>query len=182
MNKKTKTIETERLMLRAFTLDDAEQMFKNYCSSEKVTEFMEWSPHASVEVTKNFIRDFVFEEYKNGNEYRWAIVLKEIGEVVGAIDVVLKVDKKKLAELGWVLGDKFWGRGIMPEAATAVVNYLFDEGFVRIQALHKCENKKSGRVMQKLGMLHEGILKRYSLDNKGNYHDCEMYAIINPKF
>ena len=87
------------------------------------------------------------------------------------------IEKLKL-EIGYVLSDYYWGRGIMPEAGKVVISYLFEEGFNRIQALHDEENPKSGRVMQKIGMEYEGTLKQYEKRSDGKFSNCKIYAII----
>ena len=173
----TKTIETERLILRKFELKDAEQMFKNYCSRKKVTQFLTWEPHKTVEDTKNYLKNIILPAYNEISTYRWAIVLKENNQVVGCIDVVNSSENKKRAELGWVLSDDYWGQGIMPEAAKEVVKYLFDIGYIRIEAIHDVRNPKSGRVMKKINMEHEGVLRKYNPDWTGELQDCDMWAI-----
>lgn len=174
----SKTIETERLILRKFKLDDAQQLFDNYGSHEVVTKFLTWKPHSSIEVTKDYLSNVVIPEYEQEYTYRWAIVLKENNEVIGCIDVVHKNIPKTSAELGYVLSDYHWGKGIMPEAARAVIAYLFDEGFHRITAVHDVENPKSGRVMQKAGMEYEGTLRQYERRSDGHFCDCKLYSII----
>lgn len=176
-NHGTKIIETERLILRPFKEGDAVAMFKHYTNSEKVTEFLTWKPHGELKNTENYLKYVVLPAYEKSNTYRWAIELKEIGEVIGVIDVVRSNEEKYRAELGWVIGDKFWGRGIMPEAGREVLKYLFSEGYKRIEAIHDVANPKSGRVMDKIGMKHEGLLKKYEVNRDGVLVDCEMYAI-----
>ncbi len=173
----TKTIETERLILRKFKLSDAKDMFNNYASKDKVTEFLTWKPHKTIEDTKDYLNNVVLPQYANKNIYRWAIVLKQNKQVIGCIDVVSSNDKKYRAELGWVLGDEYWGKGIMPEAAKSVIETLFLIGYKRIQAVHDVDNPKSGRVMQKVNMQYEGLLKNYELNKNGKLIDCKMWAI-----
>ena len=177
MDNKSKLFETERLILRRMEFSDAEDMFNNYCGSDIVTEYLSWNTHASLDETKAYLENVALPKYEQDNTYLWVLVLKEINQVVGCIEAS-KVDlDHKSAMFGWVLGEKFWGRGLMPEAAQVIRDYLFDEGFVRLWAYHNKDNPKSGRVMQKIGMIHEGSLKKYSFDNKGNFIDCELYAI-----
>ena len=175
----TQTIETERLILRRFDISDAQNMFDNYCGKDKVTEYLTWTAHRSIDDTKNYLLCFVLPEYDKENTYRWAIVWKENIQVIGCIDVCGSSERSRRAELGWVIGDDYWGKGIMPEAAEAVLKYLFSVGYERIQAVHHTANMKSGRVMQKIGMQYEGILKKYVADNKNILVDCCMYAITN---
>ncbi len=176
-HKGTQTIETERLILRKFTISDAQNMFDNYASKSKVAEYMTWLPHKNVEETKSYLADCVLPEYEKPDTYRWAIVWKESNEVIGAIDAFGSVEERRRVELGWVLDDEYWGKGIMPEAARSVLEYLFSVGYERIQATHNVANPKSGRVMEKIGMKYEGTLKKYSMNNKGVLVDCKMWAI-----
>ncbi len=176
----TKTIETNRLILRKGTLNDAQDIFESYASREKVTEFLSWLPHLSVGDTKSYLSNVVLPSYDAG-EYSWYVELKETHKVIGNISVVrFKVinDSVRCGELGWVLSDDYWGNGFMPEAATAVLDYLKDEGFVRVEARHNTLNPKSGRVMQKIGMKFEGILRKGGINNKGELVDTAIYSFI----
>ena len=177
MNNKSKLFETERLILRRHELSDAKDMFNNYCNSDNVTKYLSWSTHKSLQDTIDYLNNVALPKYEQENTYMWSVVLKETNEVIGCIEASSVDLEHKSVMFGWVLGEKFWGQGLMPEAALVIRDYLFSEGFVRIWAYHNVENPKSGRVMQKIGMLHEGTLKKYSLDNKGNFIDCDLYAI-----
>ncbi|MDE6029391.1 MAG: GNAT family N-acetyltransferase [Clostridiales bacterium] len=176
-HKGTQTIETERLILRRFELSDAQNMFDNYCGKEKVTEFLIWDAHKTIEDTKSYLAGVVLPEYDRNDKYRWAIVWKENNQVIGCIDVVDSNERKRSAELGWVLSDEYWGIGVMPEAAKSVLKYLFAVGYERIQATHHVQNKKSGRVMEKIGMQCEGIHKKFSMFKNDTLVDCYLWAI-----
>ncbi len=173
----TKTIETERLILRKFMLTDAKDMFNNYTSHDIVTQYLTWYPHKTLEQTKQYLYKFVLPEYEKCDTYRWAIVWKDNGQVIGCIDVGSSAESKRRAELGWVIGDEYWGKGIMPEAAKEVVKYLFNVGYERVQAIHDILNEKSGKVMEKVGMRYEGTLLKYNLNRDGVLKDCKMWAI-----
>ena len=82
------------------------------------------------------------------------------------------------AEIGYCLGRAFWGRGIMPEALRAVMDYLFDTaGLNRVWAGHDVNNPKSGRVMEKAGMRKEGILRASGINNQG-IRDVAVWAAL----
>ena len=83
----TQTIETERLILRQFKSEDADAMFKNWANDEEVTKYLTWSPHGTVDVTKEILKQWV-DSYKDEKYYQWAIVLKEIDEPIGSISAV----------------------------------------------------------------------------------------------
>lgn len=177
----TKELETERLILRRYTIDDAEVMYKNWACEDKVTEYLTWPTHSSVEVTEAVLADWV-GRYKNPGYYHWGIVIKETGKLIGDIAVVHIDEKTEAATLGYCMGSKWWGRGIMPEAGKAVSGYLFEEiGFNRIAAEHDRNNPKSGRVMQKMGMQYEGTLRAAGYCNRGII-DKVCYSILKDEY
>ena len=174
----TMTIETERLILRRFTMEDAEAMFRNWASDDEVTRYLTWPTHESVEITNMVLSDWT-SHYPEPDFYNWAIVLKENGpEPIGSIAVV-GIDKKvDGATMGYCMSRAHWRKGIMAEALTAVIAFLFDEvGFNRVEADHDPNNPASGRVMEKSGMLHEGILRQAGRSNQGII-DVSRWAIL----
>lgn len=172
----TKTIETERLILRKCTLDDVNDIF-DYMRREKVAKYLSWKPHKSIAETKDFLNNIVLPNYEE-ESYRWYIELKEESKIIGHIRVTSFNKAKKFADLGWAISDDYWGKGIMPEAGRAVLEYLKEIGFVRIEARHKVENINSGKVMQKIGMKFEGVLRKSGLCNNGDLVDSAVYSYI----
>ena len=139
-------IETERLTLRPFCVDDAQAMFDNWASDPAVTRFLTWPPHKSVDVTRDVISSWVARE-----SAEWCIVPKEYGEAMGSMGVV-NVDGDTV-EVGYCLSQKCWGRGYAAEALRATIQALFAMGAKRVTAKHDVNNPNSGRVMQKAGMI-----------------------------
>ncbi len=168
MNKTgTQTMETERLILRRFRIEDAPEMYANWASDPEVTRFLTWPVHADVGVTKALLTDWV-AQYEDGGYFNWAMELKETGEVIGNISVVRLKEDIEAAEIGYCMSRSQWGRGLMPEALRAVMDYLFDVvGCNRVAAVHDVNNPKSGRVMDKAGMKLEGILRAAGKSNQG---------------
>lgn len=85
------------------------------------------------------------------------------------------------AGFGYVLAKKFWNQGLMTEAATPIVQALLTrEEIYRIEAVHDLDNPASGRVMEKLGMQFEGVVRRYSLHPNISKvpRDCKLWAIV----
>ena len=163
----TVPLETERLILRRFTLNDAQQAFDNWMSREKVTRYMTWQPYQNVEDVKGYIQ-YVIGTYEKPDAYYWAIEEKNSGQVIGSISVIWLNEEVESAEVGYCLSDDFWGRGMMPEALSAVIRYLFvTVGLNRIQAGHDVNNPNSGRVMEKCGMRYEGTLRQADRNNQG---------------
>ena len=166
-NNGTQTLETDRLILRQFCINDAENMFKNWASDPEVTTFLTWPPHADVNLTRSLLADWI-NRYSDLAYYNWVIELKEINEIIGNISVVKLNESTEAADIGYCMGKAWWGKAIMPEALGAVVKYLFEEvGLNRVAACHDSNNPKSGRVMDKAGMKLEGVLRAAGINNQG---------------
>jgi len=176
-HKGTAQLETKRLVLRRFTVDDAEAMYRNWAFDPRVSEYMTWEAHPNAECTRALLPDWV-AQYENANYYHWCIEHKDIGEAVGSIGVVGINEHSFNCELGYSLGHAFWGKGYMPEALLAVLRFLFAEcDFYRVHARHDARNPKSGRVMEKCGMQYEGTLRGVHY-YKNHFADCKQYAIL----
>ena len=177
-HKGTVTIETDRLILRRFAMEDAEAMFRRWASDDEVTKHLTWPTHSSVEISKMVLTDWT-SHYPEPDFYNWAIVLKENGpEPIGNISVVGINKEVDAATMGYCMSRAHWGKGIMTEALTAVIDFFFDEvGFNRIDADHAVDNPASGRVMEKSGMRHEGILRQAGRSNQGII-DVSRWAIL----
>jgi len=174
-HKGTVRLETEWLILRRFTLDDAEDAFRNWEQSEAVTRYLTWEPYKNIDDLKGYIR-YVIDGYEKPDSYNW--IIEYNGQAVGAIDVIWLNEDVEACEIGYCLGDKFWGRGIMSEAFKEVIRFLFEEvGVNRIQATHDARNPKSGRVMEKCGLRYEGTMRQASRNNQG-ICDSVMRAIL----
>ena len=139
----TLTLKTDRLTLRPFSLEDAPAMYKNWANDPKVTRFLTWQPHESVEATRNLLAGWI-SQYGQPNTYNWCIVPEGTQEPVGNISVVRMMDDIESAEIGYCLGATYWNRGIMSEAFAAVIEFLFDRvGVNRICARHSVSNPAS---------------------------------------
>ena len=168
MNKAgTQRIETQRLILRRFKIDDAEDMYNNWASDPEVTKFLTWPVHSSVEVTRALLTDWV-SHYTDGGYFNWVMEHKETGKAIGNISVVKLNENTEAADMGYCMSRAYWGQGLMPEALEAVMTYLFNVvGLNRIAACHDVNNPKSGRVMDKAGMKREGVLRAAGKNNQG---------------
>lgn len=177
----TKTLETDRLILRRFTLEDADAVWQNWANDDAVTAYLTWPTHPCVDASRGYMQ-YCVNSYAAPDCYQWGIVLRESGELIGNISVVSINEGAESCDLGWVIGRRWWGQGIMPEAAREVLHFLFEEvGFGRIAAAHDVENPKSGRVMQKIGMQFEGVQRRSSRNNRGIV-DTAWYAILRDEY
>ena len=140
-------VETERLLLRPVTLDDAEEMF-DYASDRENTRYT-FPTNQSLEETKNNIAQF----YLANPLGRWGIELKGNGKFIGTIDLH-KIDPVlKKAAIGYIINKKYWNQGLTTEANRAVIELAFEKiGMNKLTALHDKDNPASGKVMEKSGM------------------------------
>ena len=148
-----KTIHTSRLILRSFEPSDLDDFFE-YASVEGVGEMAGWAHHENKEVTLRILNSFITEDKV------FAICLKETGKVIGSLGVEEYGMEAALTEfngylgreLGFVLGKAYWGRGIMPEAVNAVIDYLFNElDYDFLTCGYYNFNSQSKRVQEKCG-------------------------------
>lgn len=169
-------LETNRLILRKMTLDDAEAVFA-YASDPEVTRYVIWETHLSIEDSRAFL-DLVTTKYQSGGEPEWGIVYKGDHRFVGTCGIVSWEPYHARAELGYALSRDYWGRGLMAEAVGAMISFGFKEmNLNRIEARCIAENTASARVMEKAGMLYEGTLRQRELI-KGEYRDTKVYSIL----
>ncbi|MDF0556226.1 GNAT family protein [Kamptonema sp. UHCC 0994] len=174
------TLETERLILRKMTLEDAEDMFE-YASDPEVAKYTIWNAHQSVKDTKFFLNTVV-ERYKNRQITDWGIIHKEDGKFIGTCGFAEYYLAHNRAEIGYVLSRKYWKQGYMSEAVGAIIKFGFQTMKLnRIEARCEVENIASARVMEKVGMEFEGILRQH-IFTKGKYCDLKIYSILRQDF
>lgn len=147
-------IDTKRLLLRAWRETDLNDFYE-YASVEGVGEMAGWPPHESVAITQEVLRSFINQK----NEL--AIVNKENGKVIGSLGLHEswanddnEYSHLKMKNIGYVLSKDYWGKGLMTEAVTAVIEFCFRE--FDLDALtcgHIPGNIRSKRVIEKCGFL-----------------------------
>lgn len=174
----TNKIETERLILRPFRLEDAGKMYENWACDDEVTRFLTWHSHRSVHDTECLLNLWT-ANYNNTDCYNWVIVSKRNNEPIGSISVVSYNASAESADVGYCLGKYWWGRGFMTEALGAVTSYLFKRvGFNSVRACHAVKNPASGKVMEKCGFTLEGTLRQYFKSKSGEFLDISYRSIL----
>jgi len=178
----TVRLETERLILRPTSILDAEHMYKNWASDPEVTKYLSWPPHANIEVTKSVLANWDSMNEKP-DYYHWGIVFKETGELIGTGGIISINEKHQSTDLGYCMSRAYWNKGIMSEAVAAMIKHLFNTvGFNRIFACYDPENVASGRVMQKCGMVFEGIQRQANFCPRRGFYDLAFYAIVKDDY
>ena len=173
-------IETERLILRALSMDDAEDIYE-YAKTPYVGPAAGWSPHKSLEETKIFIQIVKSNAQRTGLGV-FAVVLKETNKVIGTIEIYDRVMNFK-AQLGYSINHQYWGKGYAVEASKAVLSWSFISlNLQRVEVGLFPDNYQSERVCQKLGMVYEGIKHKAYLRYDGNVFDEKIYAMTDDIF
>jgi [ribosomal protein S5]-alanine N-acetyltransferase len=173
-----KRLETERLLLRGWQLEDLEDMFA-YASQPEVGPDAGWEPHKDIKTSRDIIECFI------KNDDVWAIVNKENGKVIGSIG--LHFDEKRATVnakmLGYVLSKDYWGNGFVTEAAKRVIKYAFEEELLEIvSCYHYPLNIKSKRVIEKCNFKFEGILRCAMKIYDGTVYDELCYSITKEEY
>jgi RimJ/RimL family protein N-acetyltransferase len=170
-------VETSRLQLRRPRADDAEVIFEAYAQDPAVTRFLIWRPHQSPQTTREFIGQCL-ERWSTGSAFPYVIAGKNHGQAIGMLEV--RPDRFK-AGMGYVLARAHWGQGFMPEAAGEIVRMILsDPSMFRVESFCDIENAASARVLEKVGMLREGVMRRYIIHPTLSHEprDCYLYAIV----
>ena len=168
-------ISTPRLVLRRFTREDAPAV-QRLAGAPEVALNTLLIPHPYPDGEAERWISTHDEAFQRG-DMTFAITTAEDQGLVGAIGLHSKPDHDR-AEIGYWIGLPFWGKGFATEAASAVLRHAFETlSLHRIYAMHFTRNPASGRVLQKIGMRHEGSL-RHHLKKFGEYIDVELYGIV----
>lgn len=173
-----KELESERLILRSWTLEDLGDFYE-YAKNDNVGPNAGWKPHESKEESEKILKSFI----KN-NEV-WAIEYKENKKVIGSIG--LHKDEMRMGikakMLGYVLSKDYWGEGLMTEVAKEVIKYGFEEEELDlISVRHFRFNDRSKRVIEKCGFKYEGTLRKGRKLFNGKLVDLVCYSMLKEEY
>lgn len=146
----TPALETDRLILRKFTENDMDALFSIY-KDEEVNTYLPWFPLKSLEETRTFFKENYARSYQQAKGYRYAVCLKTDNVPIGYVHVCMD----NSYDFGYGLRKEFWHKGIVSEAAKAVLEQLKRDGFRYVTATHDIKNSRSGKVMRRLGMNYQ---------------------------
>lgn len=173
------TLETSRLVLRPYEPSDAPDV-ERLAGEWAVADTTQNIPHPYPRGGAAHWIATHADTWASGEGANFAIVERESVAFVGAVGMRIEAINAS-AELGYWVGVPYWNHGYASEAARAVVAFAFELGLHRIQARHLVRNPASGRVMQKIGMQHEAVL-REAARKWGRFEDVAMYAILAHEF
>lgn len=149
----TNPIETTRLLLRCFTVDDSSAVYQNWCRDRRVTPYLRWHAHKNEQVTKKYIQTII-ENYNHNDNYHWVVERKDDHMLIGEIKATVIDDIT--CEISYVFAYYAWSHGYAGEAAIAVRNYLlYTINFKRIVGNCILENEASAGVLKHIGLQYD---------------------------
>lgn len=173
-------LETERLILRRLALSDVNDMFE-YAHRSDVTKYLTWEPHPAIGYTREYLA-YVSAHYAAGDFFDWAVVDRASERMIGTCGFTRFHYESDCAEIGYVINPAYWGRGIATEAVGAVLRFGFQRLEVnRIEARFMEGNTASRRVMEKCGMIYEGML-RQSMYIKDEYRNVGVCSVLRREY
>lgn len=174
------TLQTERLLLRPFQMSDAKRV-QQLAGAFEIADTTGHMPHPYLDGMAEEWISGQADEFRDGDGATFAIVLRETGELIGAIGLTIQAHNHR-AEMGYWLGVPYWNHGYMSEAASAVIAFGFEQLHLnRIYASYFPRNPASGRVMQKAGMKYEGTLRQHFV-RWTNPEDLVYYGILQSEW
>ncbi len=170
------TLETDRIIMRKMLVKDTDDMFE-YAKSEQLTEYLTWYPHTDRDYTEKYLQ-YISTRYRTGDFYDWALECKADGKMIGTCGFTRIDCPNNSAEAGYVINPDYSGQGIATEVLGKVIEFGFTVLLLhRIECRYIVGNNASRRVMEKNGMLFEGV-KREGMLVKGIYRDVGTYSIL----
>ena len=176
--KKQPILETQRLILRPFSLDDSGDV-KRLAGERAIAENTFSVPHPYESgVAEKWISTHQ-NQFTQNEAVIFAITLAETKALIGSVSLLNISLEHENAELGYWIGIPYWQKGYCTEAVKTILNYGFESlQLHRIYAVHYTDNIASGKVLLKAGMKHEGLI-HHAVKKWGEFKDLELYAVIN---
>jgi RimJ/RimL family protein N-acetyltransferase len=174
------TLETDRLILRPFTLADG-PVVRRLAGEREIAATTLLIPHPYPQGAAEEWIGTHAEAYAKGESVTFAITRREDGALLGAIGLGIDSEHER-AEMGYWIGKPYWNGGFCTEAAAAVLEYAFNAlNLNRVFAHHFSSNPSSGRVMEKIGMRYEGECAQH-FRKWGEFQDIRLYGILKSDY
>ena len=176
MSAESVELTTDRLLLRPFRLEDVDDVFE-YASDP---EWARYSPLPQP-YTRRDAEEFIARQVLASWETRahFAVVLK--GKVIGGVNLIIDASNQS-ASFGYGIARMYWGQSYATEAARRAVNWVFETyGLVKVWATTDSRNERSLRVMEKLDMTREGVLRSHRLV-RGERRDEVYYGLLREEW
>ncbi|HWL24470.1 MAG TPA: GNAT family N-acetyltransferase [Ureibacillus sp.] len=176
-DKQNQTITTNRLVLRPFLKSDAD-VVAILCNNYNIYKSTLYLPFPYTLDDALAWIDRHQENFDTDRMYEFAITDKETGNLFGTV-ALSNNQKCNHGEIAYWVGEEYWGKGYATEAAKAIIQFAFNEKKLhKVFARYFSSNPASGRVLEKLGMKHEGVLIDHVI-KENRYESLVHYGLIN---
>jgi [ribosomal protein S5]-alanine N-acetyltransferase len=177
----SKELETDRLILRKYVIEDVREAFE-LLNDEEVCKYLRFKPLTNIDEEHEKLLK-VIKNYDDLSYFRWAVINKANNSLIGNACLGIINENDLCGTIAYVIKRQYWGCGYATEMINKVLEYAFDEiGFNRIEAYHSVNNPNSGRVMEKCGMIFEGVAKQKYKSPILGFQDSNMYGIIKDEY
>ncbi|WJE51033.1 GNAT family N-acetyltransferase [Bacillus cereus] len=174
------TLYTNRLILREINISDILDIYE-YASDKEMTTYIVWEPHKTLSDTKMFVNS-IMNQYAQGELSAFGMEFKDEQKLIGTCGFITYDKSEHTAELAYAMSREYWGRGLATEATRAFLEYGFKELHLkRIEAGCHIENESSKKLMKRLGMKYNRIIKN-DLFVKGMYRDTKRYFVTRDMY
>lgn len=176
-----KDLQSERLLLRKITGKDIPDIFEIYSNREVMLYFDDRYAFEDIAEAEQMVSDYE-NAMQDQNGMRWGIILKDDGKLIGTCGFHALSDYHKRIEIGYDLNRGYWGKGIMTEALSLIIDYAFEKSEVnRIEAFVEPPNTASGALLEKLGFSMEGILREHEMC-RGKMTDIQLFSLLRKEW
>ena len=174
-------LQTDRLLLREFEENDWRAVLA-YQSDPYYLRYNPWTYRTEMDV-RDFVGIFIsWRGEKPRRKFQFAVILKSENRLIGNCGIRTSSTNTRIADIGYELDSRYWGRGYATEAAHTMLAFGFDKlGLHRIHAHCIAENTASARILEKIGMRYEGRLRETEW-MKGRWWDTLHYAILDDEW
>jgi ribosomal-protein-alanine N-acetyltransferase len=177
MTRPDATWRTARLLAKPAHTDDAAALFDNYTSDPEVAKYLTWTPHRALDETHAFLQRCE-RVWTDQAAFPWTLWLAATGEFVGVVEIRVH---DHAVDLGYALARRWWRHGLMTEAVSFLIQWAMSQASIyRVWATCDVDNVASARLLERVGMQHEGLLRRWLIhpNMSDTPRDCLCYAIV----
>lgn len=170
-------IETERLIIRPFAPEDAGDLHEIFGDEETM---LNCEPaYKNIEKTEKFLQEFCI-----GRKAALAATLKSNGKLIGYIlfKSMGENECEDVYEIGWIFNRGYWRQGYAYESCSAVVRYAFESLNAHKLMAEAIDPVKSVGLMERLGMVREGVQRSHTRDNQGGWADLYLYGLLREEY
>tara|TARA_B100001094_G_scaffold333007_1_gene407862 strand:+ start:8880 stop:9479 length:600 start_codon:yes stop_codon:yes gene_type:complete len=177
MNSERIALETQHLKLNSFNNEDAKHVAL-LAGDKRIVEMTTSIP---LPYTTEMAADWI-KTHSTQDKHIFAIRHKKLNALIGCINIDFAAQHSR-GYVGYWIGHAYWNKGYASEALKKIIDYGFSFSHInKIWAAYKTYNLASGRVMEKAGMTHEGVMRQHDRDRDGQYFDLAIASILKPEY